>query len=156
LSWQATDYVTKHSTQRGSARALLLTIATHAHADGTDAHMSVATLARETSLKDRQVQRLLRLLEASGELARVGRTRVGTNRYMVVGVPGQQLPLLADNVVPIRAKGVTSVARGGDIHDTPGVTSRAEGGVMYDTRTVPGTVSEPSTPLPPRGGRASA
>ena len=56
------------SQAKGSALLLLLAIADHAHDDGGGAWPSQATLARKTRLTSRQVRRLMRKLEDSGEL----------------------------------------------------------------------------------------
>lgn len=68
MSYQAQTWVTVHSRHKGSALLLLLIIANHAHADGTNAFPSVETLARETRMSKRQVNRLILLIEKSGEL----------------------------------------------------------------------------------------
>jgi hypothetical protein len=47
---------------------LLLMIANHAHADGTNAFPSIKTLAEECRMSERQIIRLVSVLEKSGEL----------------------------------------------------------------------------------------
>ncbi len=77
--------VLEHSPQRGSAKLLLLVIACFADAHGTGATPSVATLARLTGTKERNVQYLLRDLERAGELIcdyHAGPD--GCNRYTVI------------------------------------------------------------------------
>jgi hypothetical protein len=70
--------VVRRSQQVGSARLVLLTIAVHVNPSGI-AWPSFATLAVETKLSRRHVIRLVKRLEASGELdveRRPGRTNV--------------------------------------------------------------------------------
>ena len=47
----------------------MLMIANHAHSDGTNAFPSVETLARECRMSDRQIIRIIQVLEESKELA---------------------------------------------------------------------------------------
>lgn len=136
MSWQARQYVTTNSRHRGGALLLLLAIADHAHPDGTGAHMSVETLAKDTRLTRRHVQRMLRVLERSGELQAAARHRTGTTVYSIVGAGIQQLPLLVDNVVPIvRPGGATFLAGGGDVGVMGGATSTPRGGDVGVTQT---------------------
>jgi hypothetical protein len=70
--------VLRHSQAVGSARLVLLAIAVHVNPSGI-AWPSFATLAVETKLSRRHVIRLVKRLEASGELdveRRPGRTNV--------------------------------------------------------------------------------
>lgn len=68
MSVQAISWVMDHSRSRLGARLVLLSVANHAHADGTGAYPSKATIAREAGLSPRQVQRLIRELEDLGEV----------------------------------------------------------------------------------------
>ncbi len=77
--------VLEQSPQRGSAKLLLLAIASFAQDDGTGTTPSVATLARLIGTKARNVQYLLRELERAGELIcenHVGPD--GCNRYTII------------------------------------------------------------------------
>jgi hypothetical protein len=151
MSWQASEYVTKHSRQTGSALAILLIVATHAHADGTGAHMSIATLMSEGHLSESQVRRTLRRLEASGELERAALPHgSGTNIYTVVGVGVQQVPLLGAEVVDLVTKAERPMTPGRIHAPRPGASMRV-GGRTDDPLTVKGTVTEPS-----RASRARA
>lgn len=89
MSVQATTWVIAHSQQKGASLLVLLMIANHAHADGTGAYPSVATLATECRMSERQVRRIIEALETAGELAvdRDAGPR-GVNVY--------SLPLMAD------------------------------------------------------------
>src|SRR5277367_5324791 len=62
LSWQAASFVTEHSKHKGSYLLTLIMIANHAHADGTGAWPSIATLAKETRMSERGVQYCLQKL----------------------------------------------------------------------------------------------
>jgi biotin operon repressor len=73
--------VVRRSQQVGSARLVLLTIAVHINPSGI-AWPSYQTLAAETKLSRRHVIRLVKRLEASGELE-VTRRRGYSNLYRV-------------------------------------------------------------------------
>jgi hypothetical protein len=84
----------------GSARLLLLVIASHVSPVTGLAWPSVPTLARECRLSDRTVYRLLRKLETSGELEIIRRSgRV--NRYrIVIHRPGQPIYQPLPSITP--------------------------------------------------------
>jgi biotin operon repressor len=87
LSWQAASFVTAHSEHKGSYLLTLLMIANHAHADGTGAWPSIATLAKETRMSERGVQYCIQKLKESGELEVIpdGGPK-GVNGYRIVGM----------------------------------------------------------------------
>lgn len=58
-----------HSKSKGSALLLLLAIADHAHDDRSGAYPAIETLARKVRMSARNVQMLIRQLEARGELS---------------------------------------------------------------------------------------
>ncbi len=68
MSVQASSWVIEHSKHKGSSLLVLLMIANHAHADGTNAFPSLQTLARECRMSLRQISRIVDALEKSGEL----------------------------------------------------------------------------------------
>ena len=68
MSWQVVDRVLKHSRARGSARLVLISIASHAHPDGTGSYPAVETIAREANLSKREVFRSLSRLRDLGEI----------------------------------------------------------------------------------------
>lgn len=68
LSVQAISWVIDESKHKLGNLVVLLMIANHAKSDGSGAWPSVPTLARESRMSERQVQRCIRLLEKSGEL----------------------------------------------------------------------------------------
>lgn len=68
MSVQTMSYVIENSQHKGSYLLTLLMIANHAHADGTGAYPSIATLAKETRLSPRGVRYCIDRIKASGEL----------------------------------------------------------------------------------------
>jgi hypothetical protein len=90
--------VRTQSNSVGSARLLLLIIASHISPVTNTAWPSVLTLANETKLSIRHVYRLLKRLEASGELSITRRPgRVNTYRVNLVSpldIPTPDCPVL--------------------------------------------------------------
>ncbi|MBX3297446.1 MAG: helix-turn-helix domain-containing protein [Acidobacteria bacterium] len=82
MSVQAQSWVIEHSQHKGSELLLLLMIANHAHADGTNAFPSLKLLAKECRMSRRQIARLVKTLETSGEL-QVHRRGTRTNSYSI-------------------------------------------------------------------------
>lgn len=68
MSIAVIDWVWKNSTQKGSALLTLLAIADNANHDGGGAHPSMQYLASKIRMSQRQAQRLVHDLIASGEL----------------------------------------------------------------------------------------
>jgi hypothetical protein len=83
MSFQAQTWVINHSKHKGSALLVMLMIANHAHADGTNAFPSVSTLARECRMSDRQITRIIQQLETSGELVVDRSAGRFTHRYAI-------------------------------------------------------------------------
>ena len=82
LSVQALSWVFEYSESRLAARHVLLSIANHAKADGTDAWPSIPTIAHESRLSCREVYRCIDELIALGELRVAhGGGRHRTNLY---------------------------------------------------------------------------
>lgn len=69
MSIKVMTQIWEESLEKGSALLLLLAIADHAHDDGTGAYPSIQKLAEKSRMTTRNVQLLLRRLEADGELA---------------------------------------------------------------------------------------
>jgi hypothetical protein len=125
MSMASVAQVRSSSKSRGSARTLLLIIASHTNPDTGWAWPSLDTLARETALTRRHVIRLIAHLEALGELEvrrGHGRGRVNFYRVHLVSAPeqGTSRPEKGDMAPP---KKVTSATRKGDICDREKVTS---------------------------------
>jgi hypothetical protein len=92
-------HVRQHSNTIGSARLLLLIIASHVSPTAGYAWPSIPTLAHETKLSVRHVYRLIRRLEAMGELdvmRRAGRVNV----YRVTLSPASSDPLPTPDTIP--------------------------------------------------------
>lgn len=68
MSIQAITWVIEQSESRLGPRHVLISIANHARPDGTGAWPSIATIAHEAKLSEREVQRSLRTLALLGEL----------------------------------------------------------------------------------------
>lgn len=98
----------------------MLYLADCAHEDGSNIYPSVATIAKNTRLSERQVQRQIKTLLASGELVDVGRSPLGTRQFLIPTLPEMSPRHI---VTP-------------DIHDSKGVTNRAENDVQNVTRSV--------------------
>ena len=95
MSMNSIACVRSQSQALGSARLLLLIIASHVSPLTYTAWPSVPTLSRECRLSERQVYRLLRQLEHSGELVIIRRSgRV--NQYRVHVMPEEY----SSSVVP--------------------------------------------------------
>ncbi len=97
MSVQAQTAVINHSRARGSVYTVLLMLANHAHADGTNAYPSVETLAREARVSVRTVQGALQHLIAMGEVSCTPREGPrGTNIYSILlpiqGTPAESAP----------------------------------------------------------------
>lgn len=112
LSIQAMSWVFEHSESRLAARHVLLSIANHAKSDGTGAWPSTTTIARESRLSRREVQRSLRELIDLGELTiELGAGPHGTNLYSIPGVTTCRPP------APIGRQGATSTPPKRDFGD---------------------------------------
>lgn len=84
MSVQAMAWVFANSRSKLGARLVLLSIANHAKADGTGAWPSVAVLADESGLSERETRYALRKLEGIGELStEMGGGPKGTSLYAI-------------------------------------------------------------------------
>jgi hypothetical protein len=99
--------VLDYSEARLGAKLVLISIANHAKRDGTGAWPSVATIAREAGLSDRQVQNLLPDLEKLGEL-RIDREAgpYGTHLYSLAKMDAKSSPVQGFHRCKIEQKGV--------------------------------------------------
>jgi len=108
MSYKVVRRVLERSSQRRSARMVLLVIAEHANHQGL-AFPGIRKISREAKLHERTAQLLIRKLEKSGELRTLkGQGRHGTNLYQVL--IGQ-----VDSIIGVTPRpGVASdVCRGG-------------------------------------------
>jgi len=97
VSVQALTWVLDRSPAEHADRLVLLSLANHAHADGTNAYPSVPTIAREARLGTRAVQYALQsLLRAGAELTpdecRQRGVPTGTRSGPAIAVSGQRGP----------------------------------------------------------------
>jgi Helix-turn-helix domain len=76
VSWDAVGHVVRYSRHKGGELLVLILLANHAGSDDWSCWPSINLLAREARLTRRQVQRIVRTLEASGEIT----TEVGGGR----------------------------------------------------------------------------
>jgi hypothetical protein len=120
MSVQAMSWVIDHSRQKGANLLCLLMIANHARSDGTGAWPSIAMLAGECRMSERQIKRIIPLLAESGEL-RVDPDKGprGTHLYTIAGMPGRdklspQSPR-GDKLSPTPLQEDKMSPRGGDI-----------------------------------------
>jgi hypothetical protein len=113
MSVYAVSWVLRHSEEKLGRRLVLLVLADYAGDEWT-AWPSVATIAHDARLSDRQVQNCLRGLEAEGAIERVGKRSSGVNVYRLAG---------GENTAP------------GEIRDAAGVKNRTDGGEPEFART---------------------
>jgi hypothetical protein len=83
VSVQASSFVWSNSKHKGSALLLLLFMADCAHEDGSSIFPSVATMAKQSRLSERNVQYVLRHLIKSGELIEEGVSEWQTKVYRI-------------------------------------------------------------------------
>lgn len=127
MSLPVVDWVLKNSPHRNGHRMVLVAIAHHAHDDGTGAWPCLATLAKESGLSIRQVQRAIADLEEAGALAVKRGTGRRASRYTVLGIQPSLLDEGVENAVENRAEAAA--------HVTPGVTSATSRGDTHVTQT---------------------
>jgi hypothetical protein len=110
--------VRSSSKSTRSARTLLLIIASHVNPDTGWAWPSLATLARETAVTVQHVIRLIRGLEALGELeVRRGHGRGHVNFYRILEIP-------VESNTSMTKKSNISGERKSNISDGENLTSR--------------------------------
>ena len=118
MSFKLVKTVIRSRQHSAAHKLVLIVIADHTNENksGT-AWPSIETIADYVGLKRRQVQRILRDLESSGQVKVWKKNaQMGTNRYQIV----------VDNVSPMTPQRVT--------HDTPNVSYKTQWGVTHDTR----------------------
>lgn len=93
MSWQAIEAVLRFSQAKGRARLLLLAIAHHAGPDGKGARPGAALLSTETKIARRDLQRLTRQLQESGELTvKTGGGERASEYTLFANLPAGQWP----------------------------------------------------------------
>ena len=163
MSVRAMSAVWEKSAMKGAPLLLLLAIADHANDRGHDAYPSIGTLRKKVRLDERQVRRIIRLLEAFGELrTSIGTGPRGTNEYIVVvatganpvpcegdkmppGHRGQDAPLRSDTATPPGQDAPPDISEGfGGTFSGPGGDILApKGGHSYAPRSVQNHPVEP-------------
>lgn len=89
MSVQAMSWVLNESSSTLGSRLVLLSIANHADAKGMNSWPSIPTIACESHVSERQVQRCLRELERIGELQiDRGEGYKGSHRYQLIRMKG--------------------------------------------------------------------
>lgn len=81
MSWQAMVHVLEHSTATHSARLVVLSLASHADAEGRNAYPSIATLAHQTRLGESTIRAGLEWLKDAGEVVEDGLGPRRTRRF---------------------------------------------------------------------------
>lgn len=119
MSVHVTSWVLRNSPATLGDRLVLLVLADKADEDGTNAWPSVATIANEARLSERQAQRCLRNLEQIGQIVRHGRHRNGNQRHGTYVYDVVMTAPRGDILSP--SKGDISDSKG-DIHDIQRVT----------------------------------
>lgn len=122
MSVQASSWVIKNSRQKGSALLLMLMIANHAHADGTNAFPSIQTLAHECRMSVRQVVRLIAQLEKSGELL-IERSKGRTVHNYTINMAANRDKVSPSNPDKMSVSTVTSEAANRDKSGTSTMTN---------------------------------
>lgn len=138
MSFKLVKQVIRSEQQTAAHKLVLVVIADHTNENKTGtAWPSVDTIAGYVGLRRRQVQRILRDLEKSGQLKVWKKNaQMGTNRYQII----------VDNVSPTTPQRVT--------HDTPNVSPMTLGGVTHDTRVYKEHINKRvgGAPAPPGEG----
>jgi len=140
MSFQLVKKVIRSEQQSPAHKLVLIVIADHTNEtkSGT-AWPSVETIAAYVGLKRRQVQRILRDLEATGQIQVWKRSAMmGANRYQIL------------------SKGVSPMTRGGVTHDTSDVSYKTRGGVTHDTQVHKEHIKKRAGGAPPSGQGATA
>lgn len=87
MSGKVTGWVLENSPATGVGRLVLIVLADHANSDGRNAWPSVPRIAHEARCSQSSVHRVLRELEASGEIVREGIGPHGCVQYRVTMTP---------------------------------------------------------------------
>lgn len=138
MSVSAVSWVLSESEARGSERLVLIVLADHASADGTDSYPSVETIALQARVSERSAQYALRALERGGHIARGEDRPNGTRCYTVHMRPEDLRPagedVAGDGGADLAPPGVQILHRGGAESRTEGVQ-----------RVAPEPTTEPKT-----------
>lgn len=151
MSVQAVAWVLEHSAARLGSRLALLSIANHAHPDGTQSFPSYDTIAKEARLSRRQAVRAVATLADEGHIFIDPKASpFGTNVYTITGLAP------SDNLSPTRGGNgrwvVTNPANGEVTFPTePSDISGTNGGGNVTRTVLELTVPQPSKEQPDFG-----
>jgi hypothetical protein len=158
VSVQALTWVLDFSPAKGGDRLVLISLANHAHRDGSDAHPKVDTIAREAGgMAERTVQYALYSLEHGhdGSGVAIRREGLGPNRAVNWRVLMDQ-QAAAFVGIPRRLREGANVAPPDSSHVAPlGVQHLQSEGATCASRVRHPAVNRPETvqpPNPPEGG----
>jgi hypothetical protein len=146
MSAQAWSYVVKNSNHKGGALLLLLMIANHAHADGTNAYPSVKTLAEECRMSVRQVIRLVAILEKSGELI-IERSHGRHHHNYAINMSRNTDKVSPSNPVKMSGSTLTSATANPDKSSAPTLTNPAPHYINHSSLTKEEPKEAPSVEL---------
>lgn len=104
MSIQAMVWVLDNSPTVGTERLVLLSLANHAHADGTHAFPTVSTVAREARCSKRSAQYALTALETGGAISREGVGPNGATNWRVNMTAIAAAYKVAEHVLTTRRK----------------------------------------------------
>lgn len=111
MSIQAMHWVWELSKSEYGCRLVMLSISNHTNAEGENAWPAIATIAREARLSARQVQRILPILVAMGELEIIpGAGFRGTHLYRLPKMAQSDLfpqPVKKAVEKPFKSRGVS-------------------------------------------------
>lgn len=89
MSAEAVCYVLENSKAKPIPRLVLVSIANHARADGSNSCVSLSVIGRETGVSHHHIRKCLRILESMGELSTaVNASSTGGNVYEIAGMVG--------------------------------------------------------------------
>jgi hypothetical protein len=152
MSLEAYTEVWKHSKQSGGFLNVLLALADYAHDDGTEAHPSLATLAKKARMGERNARYCLRKLEDDGEIEATGKTSRGVTIYRVNLGKMRRESASQDGEAIIAPLQNEAFDPGNQLHQTPAAhctQTVIESNVSNDTYSASSSVGIGSVTPPP-------
>lgn len=148
MSWHVVAAVAERKVGSHARRLLLITMADKANRDGSGIYASVSTLARESEITDRTVQRLMKEFTDEGLIKLVGKRSCKgghTNEYDIDLEVVEKLPVLENKYVRRESVSGDMIAPVTQRHP-PAIAAKAE------TKSISGGATKsPVTPRRPRG-----
>jgi hypothetical protein len=155
MSVQAMTWVLENSRHKGSELLLMLVIANYAHNDGSNAFAGAPVLAKNCRLSIREVFRLIRRLESSGELIVNRSAGRHANRYTITMTNSDNMAsrMNSDKMSPLEAgptvTNSTPTVTNGDCHirnrSHDPMNPKRGGGVTSKTNGKPAARTPPSS-----------